>query len=84
MKAVVKLKTEGVRKARSLVSATAPDNTSTPKHLHVESHVRGNLVTFKVETPRLDTLVATIDDLLSCIQAAENSMAAIKKSMKLR
>lgn len=80
MKAVIRLETEEAKKARSLVRATVPDNISTPRYLRIKSLVRGRLVTFNIETSRLDTLVATIDDLLSCIQAAEKSMVAVKKS----
>jgi len=79
LKSVIKFEAEDAKKARSLVRATIPDNVNTPRYLHVKSLIRGRLVKFSVETPRLDTLVATIDDLLSCIQAAEKSMAVVRK-----
>jgi len=80
LKAVIKLIVENVRKARSLFRATIPDNVSTPKYLHMRSLIRGRQIIFTVETSRLDTLVSTVDDLLSCIQGAEKSMIAIKRS----
>ncbi len=79
MKSVIKFEAEDAKKARSLVLATIPDNVNTPKYLRVKSLVRGRLVKFSIETPRLDTLVATIDDLLSCIQATEKSMVVVRK-----
>jgi hypothetical protein len=77
MKAIIGFEAEETKKARSLVRATVPDNISTPRYLRIKSLVHGRLVTFNIETSRLDTLVATIDDLLSCIQAAEKSMVAL-------
>jgi hypothetical protein len=80
LKAVIRLEAEDKKKALSLIRATLPDNLSTPRYLRMKSSVCGKLLTFDLETLRLDTLVATVDDLLSCIQAAEKSMVAIKKS----
>lgn len=79
MKAVIKFEAEDAKKAQSLMRATIPDNIHTPRHLRVRSLVRDRLVKFSVETSRIDTLVATIDDLLSCIQAAEKSIAVVRK-----
>lgn len=80
MKAVIKLEVENARKARSLFRAVIPDNVFAPKYLRIGSLIRGRQIVFTIETPRLDTLVSTVDDLLSCIQGAEKSVIAIEKS----
>jgi hypothetical protein len=80
LKAIISFEAEQVKKAQSLVRATVADNNSTPKYLRIRSSASGRMAKFSIRTSRLDTLVATVDDLLSCIQAAEKSIEAVQKS----
>lgn len=80
MKAIIRFEAEHAKKAKSLVHATIADNNLTPRYLRIESSVRGKVAVFSIETSRLDTLVATIDDLLSCVQAAEKSIESVNRS----
>lgn len=80
MKAIIRFEAEQAKKARSLVRATIADNNLTPKYLRIKSSASGRVAMFSIETSRLDTLVATVDDLLSCIQAAEKSVEAVQTS----
>ena len=57
--------------------AIAPDNLGAPEGTSIEAHVdEGTLSVLVVSSRGLGSLVSTLDDLLSCVQAAE---AALKQ-----
>ena len=63
--------------AQSILRAIAPDNAGTPEGTNIEAHVDRGTLRISVRSNRgLGSLVSTLDDLLSCIQAAE---AALKQ-----
>jgi tRNA threonylcarbamoyladenosine modification (KEOPS) complex Pcc1 subunit len=63
--------------AESILRAIAPDNLDAPEGMRIEAHVDGGTLNVLVVSNRgLGSLVSTLDDLLSCIQAAE---AALKQ-----
>ncbi|MCK4399562.1 hypothetical protein KAV46_01145 [Candidatus Bathyarchaeota archaeon] len=63
------------RTAEAILRAIEPDNLTTPEGVKIEAEARGGVVTIKVECRRgIGSLVATLDDLLSCIQAAEKAI----------
>ena len=77
MKAVITLEAENNERAKSILRATIPDNLLAPNHLEIKSIAHRKKIIFKIKSEKLDTLVATIDDLLSCVQAVEKSIIAV-------
>jgi len=70
---------EGVEKARSIRDAISPDNIGAPPGVRIDVEVEGSTLVLKVECSRgIPTLVATVDDLLSCIQASETAIEEIQ------
>ena len=65
------------RTAEAILKAIEPDNlTSTGVDIVAEAN--GGVVTIKVGCSRgVGSLVATLDDLLSCIQAAEAALGTL-------
>lgn len=63
------------RTAEAILRAIEPDNLTTPEGVKIEAEARQGVATIKVECRRgIGSLVATLDDLLSCIQAAEKAI----------
>jgi len=63
--------------AEAIMRAIAPDNLGAPEGTSIEAHVdEGTLSVLVVSSRGLGSLVSTLDDLLSCVQAAE---AALKQ-----
>jgi len=66
--------------AEAITKAVSPDNLKTPLGLDVKTLRKGRFaVTFIECNQRLETFIATIDDLLSCIQIAEKTLGAVEK-----
>lgn len=60
------------RTAEAILRAIEPDNLTTPEGVKIEAEAGRGVVTINLECRRgIGSLVATLDDLLSCIQAAE-------------
>ena len=65
--------------AASIRDATAPDNQETPTGVTIDSTVHDATLHITVtSTAGMATLIATVDDLLSCIQAAEKALQEIE------
>lgn len=61
--------------SRAIARALGPDNLRLPKGLRVETRAVGRKVVSGVECEgRIETLLATLDDLLACTQTAENML----------
>jgi hypothetical protein len=68
------------REAEAIAKAVTPDNVKVPVGLTVETVRAGIEVLTRVECQtRLQTLIATLDDLLSCVSVAEKSFKVAKK-----
>jgi tRNA threonylcarbamoyladenosine modification (KEOPS) complex Pcc1 subunit len=66
------------RTAEAILRAIEPDNMTTPEGVDIEATAAGGIVTINVECSRgIGSLVATLDDLLSCIQAAEAAIGEL-------
>jgi len=66
------------RTAEAILRAIEPDNLTTPEGVKIEAEASGGVVTINVECRRgIGSLVATLDDLLSCIQAAEAAIGEL-------
>ncbi len=65
--------------AESIREATAPDNQEAPPGVTIDSTLRNATLHITVtSTAGMATLIATVDDLLSCIQAAEKALQEIE------
>ncbi len=64
--------------ARSVAAAVSPDNVSAPRGVRIQTRSEGGRVVTHVQLRgRIRTLVATVDDLLACMQAAENAVRSL-------
>ena len=64
--------------AASIREATAPDNQEAPPGVTIDSTLRNATLHITVTATGMATLIATVDDLLSCIQAAEKALQEIE------
>jgi len=59
--------------SRAIAAALSPDNIQVPKGIRVVTLARGRQVITEVEMDgRIETLLATLEDLLSCTSTAES------------
>lgn len=70
---------ETVREAEAVVKAVSPDNVEVPLGLKVET-VRSDchLLALIHCEKSLETFIATLDDLLTCISVAEKTFDTVK------
>jgi len=79
LKAEITLTYKADREAEAVASAVSPDNVKVPPGLFVKTTRRKNRVFTQVECEtRLQTFIATIDDLLACVTIAEKAFSALK------
>lgn len=58
--------------AEAIASSVEPDNLDSPEGVEVTTQRKGRLVKSKIRLDgEIETLLATMDDLLSCISTAE-------------
>ncbi len=80
MEAEIRLSYDNEREAEAVAKAVSPDNVEVPQGLHIETVRNGSEVYTKVECKtRLQTLIATLDDLLACVSVAEKTFNVAKK-----
>jgi hypothetical protein len=79
LEASIKLAYKNAREAEAVAKAVTPDNLKVPAGLKIETVRDGNTVFTRIvcET-RLQTFMATIDDLLESVSIAENVFKAAK------
>jgi len=80
LEAEITLSYENEREAEAVAKAVSPDNLEVPPGLLIKTTRKG----FKVLTwvrceTRLETFMATIDDLLCCVSIAERAFSAAKE-----
>ncbi len=80
MEAEITLTYKNNREAEAVSKAISPDNLVVPPGLLIRTTQKGFKVftTIRCET-RLQTFMATIDDLLCCISVAEKAFSVAKK-----
>jgi hypothetical protein len=79
LEAKVVLSYKTIREAEAVAKAVSPDNVKVPQGLFIKTTRRGKRVFTKIECEtRLQTFVATIDDLLSAVSVAERTVFAVK------
>lgn len=80
MEARIILKYRKFREAEAVADAVSPDNLKVPHGLRVKTTRRGNKVLNQIQCEiKLQTFMATIDDLLSAVSVAERTISAAKK-----
>ena len=79
LEAKIKLSYNTLREAEAVANAVSPDNIRVPEGLSVKTTRQGKKVFTSIECePKLQTFVATIDDLLSAVSVAERTLSAVK------
>ena len=80
MEAKIKLSYKNEREAEAVAKAVSPDNVDVPPGLFVKTVRRGSAVftTVGCQT-RLQTFIATLDDLLSCVSVGEKAFSVAKR-----
>ena len=79
MEAEILLSYRNEREAEAVAKAVSPDNVEVPPGLHIETSRKGFDVLTTIECrTRLQTLIATIDDLLACVSVAEKTFNIAK------
>jgi hypothetical protein len=79
LEAEIRLSYRNEREAEAVAKAVSPDNVEVPPGLHIETLRNGSDVLTKIDCQtRLQTLIATIDDLLACVSVAEKTFNIAK------
>jgi len=77
--AEISLSYESVREAEAVAEAVAPDNVKVPQGLFIKTTRRGKQVLTSIRCEnKLQTFIATIDDLLSSVSVAEKAFSTVK------
>ncbi|MEJ2244429.1 MAG: KEOPS complex subunit Pcc1 [Candidatus Bathyarchaeota archaeon] len=80
MEAEICLSYKNEREAQAIAQAVSPDNVQVPKGLSVKTTRKASQVNTTIQCQkRLQTLIATIDDLLACVSVAEKAFKVAKK-----
>lgn len=81
LEAQIILSYKNSREAEAVAKAVSPDNVKTPSGLTVKTTRRGQKVLTLVKCERrLETFIATLDDLLMAVQVAERAVSASRPS----
>ena len=79
MKAEFTLAYNAAREAKAVANAVSPDNVELPPGLFVRTTRQKKKVYTRIECEtRLQTFIASIDDLLACVTIAEKAFTAVK------
>jgi hypothetical protein len=78
MRAEITMIYEDNNTAAAVAKAVSPDNLNAPEGLRVETVATQSSVISVIQCDKkIETFIATIDDLLSAIQSAEKTLAEI-------
>jgi tRNA threonylcarbamoyladenosine modification (KEOPS) complex Pcc1 subunit len=79
LQAEIVLNYKSTREAEAVAQAVSPDNVKVPSGLSIITTKQGKKVlTQMVCETKLETFIATIDDLLSAVSVAERTVTAVK------
>ena len=79
MEAEIVLSYENEREAEAVAQGVSPDNFKVPRGLFIQTTHKGAKVLTTVKCDlSLQTFIATIDDLLSCVSVAEKAFTTVK------
>ena len=80
LEATITLSYKNEREAEAVAKAVSPDNVKVPPGLFIQTKRRGCEVSTLVRCEtRLQTFMATIDDLLGCIFIAERAFSVVRE-----
>jgi len=80
LEARIALRYKTIREAEAVAKAVSPDNVKVPRGLFIRTNRRGNKVFTRINCEtRLQTFMATMDDLLGAVSVAERTLSAVKK-----
>ena len=83
MEAKIRLNYQDEREAQAVAQAVSPDNLQVPPGLYIKTVRNGSKVLTTVECQtRIQTLIATLDDLLACVSVAEKTFNVAKNNKK--
>lgn len=79
LQAEIALTYKSTKEAEAVAQAVSPDNMKVPPGLSIRTTKQGKKVLTQIvcET-KLETFIATIDDLLSAVSVAERAVSAVK------
>jgi len=78
LKAEVTVEMESKRLSDAVAESISPDNQKVPEGLTVKTLAQGRRVISRVACNKsFETFLATLDDLLSCMQTAEKTLRAV-------
>lgn len=76
--AAIEIVYEDAQTARYILDAISPDNLKAPQGVSIKAVVEGCTLKVSVSCARgVGSLTSTVDDLLSCVQAAERAIRGI-------
>jgi hypothetical protein len=77
-KAEVTVEMRSKKLSEAIAESLSPDNQNVPKGLKVKTSAQGKRVISTVAcNKKIETFLATLDDLLSCLQTAEKTLRAV-------
>jgi hypothetical protein len=80
LEAEIMLSYQNEREAEAVAKAVSPDNVEVPSGLFVKTVRKGPQVFTTIECQtKLQTFIATIDDLLSCVSVSEKAFSVAKR-----
>ena len=82
MKAEISLEFDSPDDTRRVLAAVLPDNRPLPKGLVLNSSIRENMLIFTITSERgLDSLAATIEDLMSAVDLSLRTVKSLETTM---
>jgi len=79
LRAEVEIEFRDELEAKAIAEAVSPDNLEAPEGLKVETWFEGHKLYTVIECRRgVESLVATLDDLLACVHSAEKAIEALR------
>ena len=64
--------------AHHVLEAISPDNYDAPRSVEIDAEVEGTSLRLSVSCARgVGSLIETVDDILSCVQAAERALMEV-------
>jgi len=65
--------------ASSILGALQPDNEATPPDLTIKARRIGRRLTFNVATEKIDRLLPTVDEILTCYAVSLKSLKCLNR-----
>ncbi|MBS7609075.1 KEOPS complex subunit [Candidatus Bathyarchaeota archaeon] len=77
-RAFIRIDYDAPEKARAIALALSPDNATCPRGLSINTRNEGPSLEITLESIlRLETFLATLDDLMRCLQVAERVLETL-------